>query len=130
MNNTQAYPIQDLKKILNFEVKDYEVELGQPDKVINTIHKIVERGCSLLNNQCRLYLKPKKLIFITMDHLIIIPFDKIIGYESIDLKDDTTPIRSATTTITTTNTGGYSKKSGNRWCYSRRCWCNYRRCYY
>ena len=32
-----GYTIQDLRKILNLVVQDYEIELGEPDKVINTI---------------------------------------------------------------------------------------------
>ena len=51
-----GYTIQDLRKILNLVVKDYEIELGVPDKVINTIFNMEEivHGYYSLINQCRI----------------------------------------------------------------------------
>ena len=37
-----GYTIQDLRKILSLVVKDHETELGEPDKVINTIFDMEE----------------------------------------------------------------------------------------
>lgn len=109
----KVYTIQDLKRILNYVVKDYEVEYGEPDKVINTIFNMEEivHGYYLLINQCRIYLKQKKLIFITTDSISVIPFNKIIGYEIVNLKDLTAPLYSATTTTTTTSTGDILKRA-------------------
>ena len=69
-----GYTIQDLRKILNLVVKDYEIELGVPDKVINTIFNMEEivHGYYSLINQCRIYLKSKKLIFVTTDTRLLI----------------------------------------------------------
>ena len=108
-----GYTIQDLRKILNLVVKDYEIELGEPDKVINTIFNMEEivHGYYSLINQCRIYLKSKKLIFVTTDSISIIPFNKIIGYEVINLKDLTAPLYTATTATTTTSTGDVIKRA-------------------
>lgn len=108
-----GYTIQDLRKILNLVVKDYEIELGVPDKVINTIFNMEEivHGYYSLINQCRIYLKSKKLIFVTTDSISIIPFNKIIGYEVVNLKDLTVPLYTATTTTTTTSTGDVLKRA-------------------
>lgn len=110
---TNGYTIQDLRKILSLVVKDYEIELGEPDKVINTIFNMEEivHGYYSLINQCRIYLKSKKLIFVTTDSISIIPFNKIIGYEVVNLKDLTAPLYTATTTTTTTSTGDVIKRA-------------------
>lgn len=105
-----GYTIQDLKKILNHAVKDYEVEFGEPDKIIDTIYDM-GYGYRLLENQCRIYLKSKSLVFVTIGCIYIIPFDKIIGYEVVNLKENAQPLYSATTTTTTTDTGNVIKRA-------------------
>ncbi len=107
-----SYTIQDLRKILNNTVKDYDAKFGNPDKCIDSIYNWEGAyGYYSLINQCRIYLKSKVLIFVTMDGVSVIPFDKIIGYEVVNLKDNSAPMYSATTTTTTTSSGDILKRA-------------------
>lgn len=100
---------QDLLKILNTRAKQFETESGKPNKIINTFED--NDDYCLLVNQCRIYQKAKRFIIITEQKLHIIPFNKIIGYEVIDLNEGRKPLYSATTTVTKTDTGDMIKRA-------------------
>lgn len=108
-NHSPYYTIQDLRKITNCIVKEYESEFGKPDKIINTIYYDVH-GYNKLINQCRIYLNYEYLFFITEKYFYIIPFDKITGYEVVDLKNQTN-LCSASVLNTTTDTGDIIKRA-------------------
>jgi len=108
----KCYKIEDFRKILNERVRGYEEKFGHPDKILETFYNTHKEGCWDLINECRIYVKAKRIITITHDELHVIPFSKIIGYELIDVNADYhAPIESATTTVTKTDTGNMLKRA-------------------
>lgn len=108
----KCYKIKDLRSILNKRVSPYEEKYGKPDKIIETFYNTKEDGYWDLINECRLYLQAKQLVITTPLVLYVIPFRKIIGYEIIDVNGNrSTPLITATTTVTKTDTGDMIKRA-------------------
>ena len=106
------YLAENLCKILDANVIDFDAENGNPDKTINTFLKTESaEGYYTLMNQCRIYLSVKRILFITDNRIYIIPFSKIIGYDVVDKAKGMNPIHSATTITTTTDTGNIIKRA-------------------
>lgn len=104
------YKLSDLRKILNSCAQEYETKLGKPDKVIETFFRM-DDGLWQIINEFRLYSQSKCLLFITANKQYVIPFNKIIGYDVINLNQEKTPLISATTTVTKTDTGSLVKRA-------------------
>lgn len=104
------YKLSDLRKILNTCAQEFEIKLGEPDKVIETFFRM-DDGLWQIINECRLYSQSKCLLFTTANKQYVIPFNKIIGYDVINLKQGETPLISATTTVTKTDTGSLVKRA-------------------
>ncbi len=102
------YKINDLHTILDVSVEQYEVDFGKPDKTIDSFHEY-NGVCSVLN-QCRIYIKAKRILIITSNKLYVLPFSKIIGYDVIN-KSLNNKIMSATTITSKADTGNLIKRA-------------------
>lgn len=103
------YKLNDLRLILSSCVEQYEAEFGKADNVIESFY-YTEGLCRNIN-ECRIYSQAKRLILTTGHKQYVIPFGKILGYDIVDLKQSSTPLISATTTITKTDTGNMIKRA-------------------
>lgn len=109
---TKCYNLNDLRKILNKRVSSFEEKYGKPDKTIETFYNTGEGGYLDLINECRLYVQAKHLVITTPSTLYSIPFARVVGYEIIDVNgNSSTPLISASTTITKTDTGDMIKRA-------------------
>lgn len=106
-----CYTQEDMDKIIESVVQEYEKDFGEPDKVIRCYYDTREDNLKHLVNQSRIYLNAKQLLFVTNNQINIIPFEKIIGYEIVNLKENDQVLASATTTITKTDTGDMLKRA-------------------
>lgn len=100
---------EDLRKILDTSVEKYEIKFGKPNIKIETF-KYAE-GCASFINECRVYEHSKRIMFISNHRLFIIPFNKIIGYDVINLNQSSTPLITATTKVVKTDTGNMVKRA-------------------
>lgn len=109
MTSNYFYQYTDLHMIINSYVEQFEKDFGIPNKKIDTFlnHQVLYT----LINQCRIYLNAKKVIIVTPTELHVIPFSSIVGYDIIDINKGSTPLCSATTTITRTNNGDMIKRA-------------------
>ena len=111
-NLKKCYKLKDLRKILNERVRLYEERYGKADKTIETFYNTEEDGYWDLINECRLYVQSKQLVITTPLACYSIPFARIIGYDIIDVNDGMkTPLITATTTVTKTDTGDMIKRA-------------------
>lgn len=106
-----CYTYDDMNKIIKSVVQEYEEEFGKPDKVLRCYFDTHEHGLMHFINQTRIYINAKKIVFITDNSVIIIPFEKIIGYEVVNPKENNRVLTSATTTVTKTDTGDMIKRA-------------------
>ena len=79
---------------------EYEAKYGTPDRVLDTTYYAVEENH--FYNRFIFYGKAKKLVFISPDKQVILPYSQICGYDIIDNSFTTGGAESA---VTTTNTG-------------------------
>lgn len=100
---------QELRKILDTRAEVFENKSGKPDRVIDSFYNN-DGNCKLIN-QCRIYNEAKRFIIITERKLYIIPFSKIIGYDVVNLNEGRTPVISATTIVSKTDTGDMIKRA-------------------
>lgn len=108
----KCYKLIDLRKILNESVKCYEEKYGNSDKIIETFYNTMDHGYWDLINECRLYIEAKQLVITTPLVSYSIPFARIIGYDIIDVNGNrSTPLITASTTITKTDTGDMIKRA-------------------
>ena len=108
----KCYKLRDLRKILNERVSLFEKKYGKADKTIETFYSTEEDGYWNLINECRLYVQSKQLVITTPLACYSIPFARIIGYDIIDVNDGMkTPLITATTIISKTDTGNMIKRA-------------------
>lgn len=109
---SKCYKIKDLRKILSERVSGLEKQYGKADKTIETFYNTKEDGYWDLINECRLYVNTNRLLITTPLVLYDIPFSRIIGYDIIDVNgNSSTPLITATTTVTKTDTGDLVKRA-------------------
>lgn len=109
---SKCYKLNDLRRILNKRVSSYEEKYGKADKTIETFYKTQENGYWDLINECRIYIQAKHLVITTPLVLYSIPFGRIIGFDIIDVNGGrSTPLISANTTVTKTDTGDMVKRA-------------------
>ena len=108
----KCYKLEDLRHILNKRVKCYEEKYGKADKTIETFFNTNENGYWDLINECRLYIEAKQLVITTPSVIYSIPFARITGYYLIDVNGKhSTPLISASTAVTKTDTGDMIKRA-------------------
>ena len=61
---------------------EYEAKYGSPDRVLDTIYYAVEENH--FYHRFIFYGKAKKLVFISPDKQVILPYSQICGYDIID----------------------------------------------
>lgn len=111
-SSNKCYKIKDLRRILNKRVTNFEAKYGKSDKIIETFYNTRENGYLELINECRIYTNSNRLIIITTTVIYDIPFQRIIGYDIIDVNNNrSTPLLTATTTVTKTDTGDLIKRA-------------------
>ncbi len=106
-----GYTYDNLTKIIKSAVQEFDNQFGRPDKIVKCYYETHERSLYTFVNQTRIYLNAQRILFVTEYQIIVIPFDKIIGYEIINLKDNNKVLASATTTVTKTDTGNMIKRA-------------------
>lgn len=109
---SKCYKLKDLRKILRERVSSFEEKYGKADRTIETFYNTQENGYWDLINECRIYIQAERLVITTPLVVYNIPFGRIIGFDIIDVNGGrSTPLISANTTVTKTDTGDMIKRA-------------------
>lgn len=98
--NLDFFSLSLFQSTIDEITQEYETRFGSPDRVLDTTYFAVEDNH--FYHRFIFYGNARKLVFISPDKQVILPYSQICGYDIIDNSFTTGGAESA---VTTTNTG-------------------------